>query len=215
MKKMKKSLVLLMSFLFIPIMLIGCSSKPKVSPDETAKILFNFYIKGDQSGLEKIKMPKDVIDETAKLQKETYTTAIKNNFKVAGLTIKDEQVEQIYEARMEGLKKLTVTTETVSESDTEAQVKIKSTYFDTVALDKKAAQDAVEQVKKLKLTNQQEAKTKVTDAYIKNLVEAFKNVKPSADTKEKTFKFTIQEKVWLPQNMIQFGSGIGGQVSGM
>lgn len=77
MKKAKKSLILSLILLFIPIMVIGCSSKPKVSADETAKILFDFYIKGDQESLSKIKISKDQIEEISKMQKDKTISTIK------------------------------------------------------------------------------------------------------------------------------------------
>ncbi|MCS4525044.1 hypothetical protein JTT07_17660 [Clostridium botulinum] len=58
-------------------MVIGCSSKPKVSADETAKILFDFYIKGDQESLSKIKISKDQIEEISKMQKDKTISTIK------------------------------------------------------------------------------------------------------------------------------------------
>ncbi|MBN3376568.1 DUF5105 domain-containing protein, partial [Clostridium botulinum] len=67
MKKAKKSLILSLILLFIPVMVIGCSSKPKVGADETAKILFDFYIKGDKEALTKIDLPKDKIEEISKM----------------------------------------------------------------------------------------------------------------------------------------------------
>ncbi|MCS4516388.1 hypothetical protein JTS93_09750 [Clostridium botulinum] len=77
MKKAKKSLILSLVLLFIPMMVIGCSSKPKVSADETAKILFDFYIKGDQESLSKIKISKDQIEEISKMQKDKTISTIK------------------------------------------------------------------------------------------------------------------------------------------
>ncbi|MCY6960282.1 DUF5105 domain-containing protein [Clostridium brassicae] len=209
MKKVKKSLVVLMCLLFIPVMLLGCSNKPKVSAEETAKILFNFYIKGDESGLSKISMPEDKVKELSEFHKKTIKNGIKNEFLKEGLTLKDDQLEQIYNARIDALKKVTVTTEKISEDDKEAEVKIKSTYFNEGKLNEDAAKAAIEEVKKLKLTNQKEALDKLLDAYVKKAKEAYKNVKPSTDTKEKTFKFNIVEKVWMPKDMNKFATEIG------
>ena len=216
MKKVKRSLVLiLMSLLLIPTVLIGCSSKPKVGPDETAQILFNFYINGDDSGLSKITVTKDMAEETKKIQKEATITNIKNQFKAGGLTVKDEQLEEIYKVRSEAFKRLSATAEVVSKTDTTAEVKLKSKYFDEVALDEKAANDAVKQVEKLQIKDQKEILNKLTEQYINNLIEAYKKVQPAEGTKEKTFKFKAEKKVWLAEDMKEFGTGIGTMVIGL
>ncbi|NFL97274.1 DUF5105 domain-containing protein [Clostridium botulinum] len=215
MKKAKKSLILSLILLFIPIMVIGCSSKPKVSADETAKILFDFYIKGDQESLSKIKISKDQIEEISKMQKDKTISTIKTNLATAGLKVNDEQIKQIYAARVSALKKLSAKAEVVSQDDKSAQVKLKATHIDEVALDEKAATDAVEEVKKMNLTDTQEALNKATDIYIKNLIKSYENVKPSSDMKEQTFKFIIKEKTWIAEDMKNFGEGIVKLTSGI
>ncbi|WP_315118395.1 DUF5105 domain-containing protein [uncultured Clostridium sp.] len=215
MKKGKKSLVLSLMLLVISIMVIGCSSKPKVAADETAKILFDFYIKGDQESLEKIKLSKDQIAEIAKIQKDETMKTLKNNFIVAGLKVSDDQINEIYTARASALKKLSAETEIVSENNESVDVKLKANYIDEVAIDEKAATDAVQEVEKLNITNQEEILNKLTDVYIKNLIKEYNNVQPSSDLKEQTFKFDIKEKIWMPQDMDAFSKGIANLVLGI
>lgn len=215
MKKAKKSLILSLILLFIPVMVIGCSSKPKVGADETTKILFDFYIKGDKESLSKIKISKEQTEEISKMQKDKTISTIKTNFTAEGLKISDEQVNQIYAARVSALKKLSSKTEVVSQDDKSAQVKVKATHINEVALDEKAATDAVEQVKKMNITDRQEAINKAKDIYIKNLIKSYENVKPSSDMKEKTFKLTIKEKTWMPEDMKNFGESIVKLTSGI
>ncbi|APF26255.1 DUF5105 domain-containing protein [Clostridium botulinum] len=215
MKKAKKSLILSLILLFIPIMAMGCSSKPKVGADETAKILFDFYIKGDQESLSKIKISKEQTEEISKMQKDQTISTIKTNLTAAGLKVNDEQINKIYAARVSALKKLSAKTEVVSQDDKSAQVKVKATHINEVALDEKAATDAVEQVKKMNITDRQEAINKATGIYIQNLIKSYENVKPSSDMKEQTFKFTIKEKTWIPEDMKSFGAGIVKLTSGI
>lgn len=215
MKKGRKSLLLSLVLIVISIMVIGCSSKPKVAADETAKILFDFYIKGDQESLEKIKLSKEQIEEIAKIQKDETMKTIKNNFAVAGLKVSDAQVNEIYTARASALKKLSAETEIVSENDESADVKLKTTYINEIALDEKAATNAIQEVEKLNITNQEEILNKLTEVYIKNLINEYKNVQPSSDLKEQTFKFEIKEKTWLPQDIETFSLGIVKLVLGM
>ncbi|MCS4468753.1 hypothetical protein JTS96_10505 [Clostridium botulinum] len=56
--KKQKSLILSLVLLFIPMMVIGCSSKPKVSADETAKFYLIFILKEIRSLYQKLKYLK-------------------------------------------------------------------------------------------------------------------------------------------------------------
>lgn len=200
-----------MSLLMIPLMLMGC--KPKVAPEETAKTLFEFAIKGDQSGLAKIGVSQSEVDKATQKEKEGFVKGMKTSFTSAGLEITDAQVQEIYKGVIEAFKKVTVTTETVSQTDKTADVKLKSTYYDLEALSMKAANTSVEQFKNAGITDEKELKTKLTDSFIKNLILELKNAK-AVQTKEKTFKFVVKEKIWLPENEDQYFSDIAGLVSG-
>ncbi|AVP62809.1 DUF5105 domain-containing protein [Clostridium sporogenes] len=215
MKKAKKGLILSLILLFIPVMVIGCSSKPKVGADETAKILFDFYIKGDKEALTKIDLPKDKIEEISKMQKERTIQTLKTNFTTQGVKVSDEKIKQIYTARVEALKKLSAKAEIVSQNDESATVKIKMTYINEVALDEKAGKDAAEEIKKSNITDRQEAINKGIDIYIQNLIKEYKNVKPSSDMKEQTSKFVIKDKTWMPEDNNGFALGIGKMTIGL
>ncbi|NMM62343.1 DUF5105 domain-containing protein [Clostridium sp. P21] len=211
MKNMKKSAAILMSLLMIPLMLMGC--KPKVAPDETSKTLVEFAIKGDQSGLSKIGVSQTEINDAAKAEKDEFIKEIKSAFTTSGLNVTDAQVNEIYKAIIDDFKKVTVTSQIASQSDKTAEVKLKSTYFDLEGIFTKAANNAVAQFENSGITDERELKTKVTDAYIKNIIAELKNAKPG-EAKEKTFKFVIKDKVWLPENESQFFSDVAKLVSG-
>lgn len=215
MRKTKRSLLIFISMILISMMMVGCSSKPKVTADETAKIMYNFYFKGDKEGLAKVKLEATEAEEISKLQKETAIITMRNNFKVAGMAVNDQQIEEVYNARMEGFKKLTVNAEVVSQDDENAEVKVKSTYFNEIEINKKASDSAIEEVKKLNLTNEKEALDKYANIYLKNIVEAYKTVEPSQDTKEATFKFVNKEKTWVPEDSVRFGSGLANLILGL
>ncbi|EJO5346339.1 DUF5105 domain-containing protein [Clostridium botulinum] len=215
MKNIKKSLILSLVLLFIPVMVIGCSSKPKVKADETAKILFDFYIRGDKEALTKIDLPKDKIEEISKLQKEKTIQTLKTNLTTQGANVSDEKINQIYEARVEALKKLSAKAEIVSEDDKSANVKLKMSYIDEGALDRKAGEDAAEEIKKSNITDRKKAIDKAIDIYVQNLIKEYKNLKPSSDMKEKTFKFVIKEKTWMPEDNSGFALNIGKMTIGL
>lgn len=207
MRNFKKMLIVYLTLcLFFA---VGCSAKEKVTPDMTATSMFDFFIKGDKEAIAKINVPNEEIDASAKIQKDTTISLVKNNLKSSGIEVKEEKLEELYNVRAEALKKLTCTSEIISQAEDSAEVRIKSTYIDEVAIDNKAADDALETVKQMGLTDQKEAINKVGDEYVKNLINGYQSASPSQDTKEKIFKFTKKDKIWLPQSMVEFGNGIG------
>ncbi|WPC40572.1 DUF5105 domain-containing protein [Clostridium sp. JS66] len=211
MKNLKRNLAICMSLLMIPLMLMGC--KPKVGPDETAKTLVEFAIKGDQSGVSKIGVSQSEINDAVKAEKDDFLKEIKSSFTTQGLNVTDAQVNAIYNAVMDDFKKVTVTTQVASQNDKTAEIKLKSTYFDLEAISVKAANNVIAQFKDSQIADEKERKTKVTDAFVKNLITELKNAKPS-EAKEKTFKFVVKDKVWLPENESQFFSDVAKLVSG-
>ncbi len=73
----------------------------------------------------------------------------------------------------------------------------------------------MEEVGKMNLTDRQEAINKAKDIYIKNLIKSYGSVKPSSDMKEQTFKLTIKEQTWMPEDMKNFGESIVKLTSGI
>lgn len=63
------------------------------------------------------------------------------------MKVNDEQIKQIYAARVSALKKLSAKAEVVSQDDKSAQVKLKATHIDEVALDEKQQQMLLKKLK--------------------------------------------------------------------
>lgn len=209
---MKKLGIFLLSLLMISTMLMGC--KPKVGPDESAKNVFNFLLKGDQAGVAKMGMSQKEIDDAAKEEKKSFDEGLKAVFSSAGLTVKDDKIEEITKAMMESLKKVTIDAQVVSESKDSAEVKIKTTYVDFVAVSKKVVDISLAEIKTQKETDQKKLESKFTDLLVKNFIAEFKNAKASTDTKEQTFKFIIKDRIWQPENMQQCSEAMGRLATG-
>lgn len=212
MKKMKKVIILLLSLLMLSTILIGC--KPKVGPDEAAKNLFNFLLKGDQAGVSKMGISQKEMDDAVKSEKGGFNEAMKNEFKSAGLTIKDDKVEEITKAIMESLKKVTLDAQVVSQSGQTAEVKIKTTYIDFDAASKKVLESSMAELKDQQITDEKELQNKVTEVLTKNFIAEFKDAKPSTETKEETFKFAIKDKMWQPEDAAKCFEAVGKLASG-
>ncbi len=212
MKNLKKNLIILMIIFMFPTLLVGC--KTKVTSAESAKIWFDTVIKGVTSDLSSIGATEDEVSTLKDLQESTYKKELKNGFEISGLKIEDAQVDQIFKAYMEALNKVSVTTEVVSEKGESSEVKISSTYINLVALSEKAGTDAVNEFKNSTITNQEELTNKMSEVFINNLIKEFKNAVPSDSPKELTSTFVIKEKMWVPENEVEFGEAVAKLATG-
>ncbi|SHJ07043.1 protein of unknown function [Clostridium cavendishii DSM 21758] len=207
MKKTKKLLALGVSMLMLGGVLAGCSSE-KSTPEESAKAQYNFIMKGQKEEFKKLGASDKEVDDILNKQKDEYSKKLKSNFKVAGLTVTDGQVNSILDARQEAINKVTVKTETVKKEKTEATVKVSTTYIEERKLDEKAGQDALKVVQDAKITDEKAAKEKFKEEYVKNLIAAYKSATPSKGEKSKEFKFVLKDKVWIAESSFDFGFGI-------
>lgn len=157
----------------------------KVTPKESAQILWDIKLKGDASGIEKLGGTDQDGKALLDASKKGELQLLKANITASGLKVSDAQVESVYNAIMEACDKNSVTIEETSKSGDTAQVKIKTTYIDETAIDEKAADDALKEIQELEITNQNEMMKKATELYINNLVDGFKNSEISSDTVEK------------------------------
>ena len=198
--KNKKSIILtLITILLFSFVVIGCGEK--VSPKESAQILWDVKINGDVSGIEKLGGKDDDGQKLLDASKKAEMQLLKTNMTASGLKVSDEQLESIYSAILEACNKNSVTIEEVSKSGDSAEVKIKCTYIDEVAIDEKAADDAVNAVQNLGITNESELLKKGTELYIDNLINGLKNAEVSSDTVEKTFAFKKDGNgYWMPDS---------------
>ncbi|NKF06640.1 DUF5105 domain-containing protein [Clostridium gasigenes] len=212
MKNLKKNLIILMIIFMFPTLLVGC--KTKVTSAESAKIWFDTVIKGVTSDLSSIGATEDEVSTLKDLQESTYKKELKNGFEISGLKIEDAQVDQIFKAYMDALNKVSVTTEVVSEKGESSEVKISSTYINSVALSEKAGTDAVNEFKNSTITNQEELTNKMSEVFINNLIKEFKNAVPSDSPKELTSTFIIKDKIWVPENEVEFGEAVAKLATG-
>lgn len=213
MRNIKKSLGMIVILLLIPAMLIGCGG-PKTTADQSAKILFNFFIKGDKSDISKIISDQSQINKAAQAEKDEFNKLFKDGFVKQNLIINDSECDRIYTAYKNALKKVTVTATKVSEESKTATVSIKTTYIELPAIAQKAQSDALAKVRAMQLTDPVKAREQFVQQYIKELEQDLNNAKPTTATKEKSFKFVLKENNWLPDDSFNYGKDVGNMVSG-
>ncbi|MFL0252070.1 DUF5105 domain-containing protein [Clostridium neuense] len=190
---MKKRIGIVVIMLLIPAMLIGC--KPKVAADESAKILADFAIKNNSSEISKLGDTKSDIYLSMEKQKNEFKKGFKESFeKSSGMTIDDEKVDEFYKAYVNAMKKITITTNKISENGKTAKVNVKVTYIDLKSIVFAGVN------KMLDLENSGKGESELVDDYMDNIVKGLKDAKPSTKTKEATFNFIIKDNIWIPED---------------
>ena len=94
--------------------LLGNKTNEVISPAESAKIVSQFYLYGDKSGVKELGMSDEEIQAALRKGKEESIKVIKNNINALGYSVGNDQLEQYYNAIMKASKKLTVKTKLVS-----------------------------------------------------------------------------------------------------
>ncbi|MHC1684446.1 MAG: DUF5105 domain-containing protein [Clostridiaceae bacterium] len=201
MRDLRKKLMLLMSILLIPTILVACKSK--VSPEESAKILFDYSVKGDSSNLSKLEASESTDDEAIKSKKEQSIKTLKSTLLARGVTANDAQLEDVYNAMAEALKKTDATTEAVSNADNKAVIKVKSTYFDMNSILTTAGAEAITPLMGSDISKP-EVKAQFSEAFINSLIKELNSAEALTNTREMEFNFTVKDKVWLPEDEAKF-----------
>lgn len=209
MKKIKKLAVIFLAGILTTSVAVGCGNK-KPSAEEAAKAYCNLFVLSDPTGLQELGISDDDINNAINTQKSESKMLTKANLTQAGFVINDDQLDQIYNSQIEALKKLTITTEVISETKNTADVKIITNYADFMTADEKAGEDAINEVNESQITD----KAKILDIYINNVTNNIKNIEPSTETLEETFNFKLEKvdlgggkikNMWTPTDPYNFG----------
>lgn len=230
---------MLVVLLLIPAVLIGCGG-PKIKADESAKILFNFFVKGDKSDISKIALNQSTISKLKKSEKSRFNGQLLNySFSKGNIMVDVDECNRIYVAYKNSLKHITLTSKVVSSDSKTSTVSVKTNYIDLPAIEENAQKDAAAKVKSMGLTNntnhtdlsaseQNDALAKIKSmgientlkekqelekAYIDELEKDLNAAKPGTATKEKTFKFVLKDNNWLPEDSSDYVEQIEDMVS--
>lgn len=219
MKKVTKILaILLISILSLTVM-TGCG---KVDPPETvAQGFFELITYNDTTKLESLGVSAEEFAPVKDFMKQAIKDNTKNNFKMAGLSITEEDLNAITEAQLNALKKVKATFTTESSDKQTAVVKIKTNYIKLTEVDEKAANDALQEIQAMGLTDRQQILDACTEKYTAKLIEGLNSLEPVEDTIEKSFSFTMQKvdiggktkKMWVPENPTTLGKDIATMIA--
>ncbi|WP_294404028.1 DUF5105 domain-containing protein [uncultured Clostridium sp.] len=218
MKKLTKILSILVISILSFTLMTGCG---KVDPPETfAQGFYDLLFHGDTTTLESMGVPEDEISPMKDFVKDEISNSTKNNFKIAGLTITDEELNSIVDAELNALKKVQATITTESSDKQTAVVKIKTNYINITEVDEKAANDALAEVQAMGISDRQQLLDEFAKKYTAKLIEGLTALEPSEDTVEKSFSFTMQKvdvsgkskNMWVPENPTTLGKDVSTMV---
>mgnify|MGYP002515171624 CR=1 FL=1 len=199
-------------FLIFTLILSLSSCMGTVSLEKSAKLLAQYYVKHDESALRKLGASSETAKEGIETEKAERKKEIQSSFARSGVEASDEQLEKIYEAQMEALKKVTITTDIVSEEEDTAEVKISMNYIDVESIDEKAAEEAFKDIEEGQ-SNSDKLKKECLEKYVDNLVKGLEEAKPSTEKNEAIFTFEKGAMSWVPEEMELFTEGIDSLMS--
>lgn len=192
-------------------------NKLKMEPDKSAKMLFDFYIKGDKTGEAKTFAEltgKEYGDKIENIKQEEFKKSLKNSFTEEGITISDDDCNKVYSAYQNAIRNITVTSSKVSQSGNTAMVSLKTNYVDFASISKTAGSEAVSEIMGKGLTDENEAKAEVVKAFVNHFEKGLNAAKPATEMKERTFKFILKGFMWLPADSRDFANQIESMISG-
>lgn len=197
----------------------GCG---KIDPPETvAQGFFDLIVYSDTTKLESLGVSAEEFSTVKDFMRQGIKESIRNNFKMAGLSITEENLDAITEAQLNALKKVKATITTESSDKQTAVVKIQTNYLKLTEADEKAANEVLEEVQAMGLTDRQEILNVYSEKYTAKLIETLNAIEPVDDTVEKSFSFVIEKvdidgkskDMWIPENPTTLGKDISTMIA--
>ncbi|MFP3156148.1 hypothetical protein LQZ18_17330 [Lachnospiraceae bacterium ZAX-1] len=210
---MRKIIIAILSLCMIISVFTGCG-RPKLTPDESVKAIYDLYIKGNTVGISKLGLSDKDIALAVSNSDDTVKSTISNTFIANGLDVEDSVIDEICTARKSALSKMESEFEVVSLEKKTAKVKIKTTYFDEKALYDTTFHDAVDTAEVDGYDGYDEYIDAIANAYPQNLIAAYNAVVPSEDKKDFSISCTIVNNTWVPADMSGFGNTLFNTISG-
>ena len=200
MKKVFISFLLILG-LFI---LSGCHESSLSSPSSTALYYYDLIIKQNISHTDLIGISTETAQTILSHIKDNLHTEISKKLSMNGrIEIDPNQIIALEEAYLASLQKLQAT---VSEEKQEKSylVTLSTSYIDYNAIDQWAINEALADVNISDFLDETIYLNTLTDAYISYLLTGYQNAEPASPYHEFTSTFTLQNGLWLPDDLDEF-----------
>lgn len=204
----RKDLLVIFSLLLISVMMISCGKKEKANVEETMQIVYNAMFHGDITGVEKVGMTKEYAEELQEKQRVRNIDDIRSTFVENDVKASEEDIERLYSAMYNAIKKLSVDVEVVNTNEKVANLKVGTTYIRNIELYEEAAKNAIETTEKEGLTERDAIKTRFIELYINNLVDGYNNTEVSKDYRYIKRQFKLVDGVWQVEDSEEFGDAL-------
>lgn len=201
----KKSVIsfLLAAVMAFSMLLSGCfdSNAAKKSADVFCSLVF----KSESENLDKFGITESKKDELLDMYHDQIKKQLKNNVTMWGGYISETQLNDITDAYLETLSKVTFETKQISKSGDSAEVEISTTHFDVRKTDEQAMMAALDEIENMKFSSDYEELSKLMEVYLTNIPDKIRNAEISSDKSTNTYKFKKVDKNWMPEDEENFG----------
>ena len=214
MKKIISFFLLIMCICFTS---LGCSAYKDVSAEESVLALYKLYIQCDGEDANKfLGLTDEEVETLLDDLKSDFVSTMKLNFLGAGLTLTDEEAEELFNIQVNALKKLSPTISVESESEEEITIKLSTSCINLNEIYTTAATDIIAEAENA-------SKDELSKLLLENLTELLTSAEPSAETSEETFILEKQQvminnkatTVWFPGDVIDFSSKLSSMCYGV
>ena len=198
--------------------LMGCQKEdPKQEAANNVQAICDLIIRQDDTKCKELKIEDEDLKAAKEQEQEAAEEAYKLIFSTSGLSVEDEQVEELAKAQLDLWKKVSieVTPDEEKSKDDEVYVTVKSSWYDQQQLFTDAATKASEEVQAAGYTDQSEAMDALGDSLTEHLLDEMNNVEIKTDD-EKTIsvKCTKQTVGWMPEDTNELGNQVGKMITG-
>ncbi len=202
MKKLTKILSMALVLMLSLTVMIGCGG-PKLTPDQSAKIVLDILLKGDNSQIAEIGMTQEEFEECRQKMEQSMEEAMTQT---GGSMISDESKKLLLDGILEGLTKMEYTTKLVSEEKDTATVEISIKSFDMAEIQNKLT----EEVQTYYTSNPSATQSELFDFTFQKEAELMKAGTFKSEPTTITVSLSSDGKVWAPDEaaMTKIGNSL-------
>ena len=190
MKKLTKILSMALVLMLSLTVMIGCGG-PKLTPDQSAKIVLDILLKGDNSQIAEIGMSQDEFDQVRKAMDDQMEALITQ---LGRASISEDNKKVLQESFFESIKKVEYTTKLVSEEKNTATVELSIKPVDMTAL----ATQLMDEAKNYATANPTATQKEASEFVIQKFAELLKSAPLKSEETKIIINLSSDGKVWMP-----------------
>lgn len=216
-KFFKRVTSIIISFSIVLHLLTGCYAKV-LSPEDLVNYIINLYVFNDTSAGSTIGIsPEDNQASILKI-KEYEIASLRKVFEFDGFNVSESKIEEIYNAKMQILKKINYEIEEVESTHNKKKIKFSTTFFNEPKVLKISAEKLVAKVEAGEITDLSQVGENLANIMIYEINNfIISDEKVSFETEFTKQKFNLNGKnitIWGPNDLNEFRLNIFNLISG-